>query len=78
MVAGCSESRSCNDTVIYISLNGIQPVLIGVWLVTAVFAIVRSLVWARNPWPALGVGVGVSIVIAGLDYLALAGGAGLL
>ncbi|WDG18077.1 hypothetical protein [Microbacterium sp. Clip185] len=78
MVAGCSASRPCNDTLIYISLNGIQPALIGIWLVTAVLATLRPLVWGRNPWPVLGVGGAVSILVAGLDYLALAIGAGLL
>lgn len=78
MVAGCGAARPCNDAVIYVSLNGIQPILFAVWVVTSVLAILRPLVWGRHPWPVIGIGFGVSLLIAALDYLALVIGVGLL
>lgn len=78
MVAGCGAARPCNSAVIHVSLNGIQPMLLAVWGVTAVLAVVRPLVWGRYPWPVVGIGFGISLLIAGLDYLALVIGAGLL
>ena len=78
MVAGCGPERACNFTVIDLAVHGIQPLLIAVWVVTTVLALARPLARGRSPWPVLGIGVGVSILITGICYLALAIGAGVL
>ena len=78
MVAGCGADRPCNFTVTDLAANGIQPLLIAVWVFTTVLALARPLARGRSPWPVLGIGVGVSILITGICYLALAIGAGVL
>ena len=78
MVAGCGADRPCNFTVTDLAVNGIQPLLVAVWIVTTVLAFARPLARGRSPWPVLGIGVGVSILITGLCYLALAIGAGVM
>ena len=76
-VAGC-PSRTCNDAVIFLALNGVQLVLIVAWVVTTVLVFVRSCLWGRNPWPVLGVGVSISFLITASAYVAFQAGAGLL
>lgn len=78
MVAGCGTDRPCNLAVTDVAVNGIQPVLIVVWGVTTALAFARPLVRGRNPWPVIGVGVGVSALITVAAYLALRIGAGVL
>ncbi|GAA3204402.1 hypothetical protein [Microbacterium terregens] len=78
MVAGCGTDRPCNFAVTDAAVNGIQPLLIAVWAITSVSAFARALARGRSPWPVLGIGVGVSILITGLAYLALVIGAGVL
>jgi hypothetical protein len=78
MSAGCGTGRPCNYAVMDLAVNGIQPLLIAVWVVTTVLAFARPLARGRNPWPVVGIGVGVSVLITGLTYLALAIGAGVL
>ena len=78
MVAGCGADRPCNFTVTDLAVNSIQPLLIAVWVVTTVLAFARPLARGRSPWPVFGKGVGVSILITGLCYLALAIGAGVM
>lgn len=76
MVAGCGAERPCNLTLTDLAVNGIRPVLIVVWAVTTVLAFARALARGRNPWPVLGVGFSVSILITGAAYLALSIGVG--
>ncbi|GEM_PF-1945081 len=76
--AGASQNGYANFAVIYLALNGIQPVLLVAWAITTVLAFARPLVWGRNPWPVIGVGVGISALITAAAYVALRIDAGIM
>lgn len=78
MVAGCGADRPCNYNVTDLAVNGIQPVLLVAWALTAALAFIRPVVWRRSPYPVLGIGFGVSAVTTVLAYLLLRLGSGVL
>ncbi|PRY69099.1 hypothetical protein B0I08_103305 [Glaciihabitans tibetensis] len=71
MVARCGTSIPCDSTLFFVSANGIEPLLIVVWAITAVLAIARPLARGLSPWPVVGIGAGASILFTGLAYLML-------
>lgn len=78
MVAGCGSERFCDFVLTDVAVNGVQPVLIVAWLITAVLAFARPLARGRSPWPVLWVGTAISAILAVAAYVTLRLGAGVL